>query len=195
MAAMQSDFFLANSVYKNRVSHGGAGSCGRKTARPLDSRRPILITMKSNVARGASSLLNALHLSKIKKIIQRQARKCGIKIHRLALLRNHLHVMVSFGKRVLFQNFLRATPGLIARLVTGASRKKPLGKFWSAICHTRVVRGGRRDYINTDRYVQANQLEAVYGRAAREAYLNDPGMFTERNFEMLQRAAVYSGLG
>ncbi len=194
MVARQQDFFSKQSDYKPRVTYGGKAS-GRKIARPLDRRHPILITMKSEVARNKFGLLNSRHRLKIKAIIRRLAARYGVRLHRLAQLSDHLHLTASFSKRALFQTFLRVISGLIARLVTGAEKGKPFGKFWSSILHTRVVRGGRRDYLNADRYVQANQLEATYGRSAREEYLLNPVRFAMQNPQILSRAAEYSGAG
>ncbi len=196
MVARQQDFFSKkkNSDYKPRVAYGGKSS-GRKIARTLDRKHPVLITMKSDVARNGLSLLNSRHRLKIKTIIRRLASRYGVRIHRLAHLSDHLHLTATFSNRALFQTFLRITAGLIARLVTGAKRGKAFGKFWSSILHSRVIRGGQRDYLNTDRYVQANQLEATFGRGVREVYLNNPVRFAMRNPQMLSRAAEYSGAG
>ncbi len=194
MVARQQDFFSKKSDHKPRIAYGGKAS-GRKLARPLDRRHPILITMKSNRARNKFGLLNSRHRLKIKEIIRRLAARYGVRIHRLAQLSDHLHLTASFSRRVFFQTFLRVIAGLIARLVTGAQKGKPFGKFWSSILHTRVVRGGRRDYLNTDRYVQANQLEATYGRGTREEYLLNPARFTMQNPQMLSQATEFSGAG
>ncbi len=194
MVARQRDFFSGMSDFKARVSYGGTLG-GRKVMRPLDRRHPVLITMKSDVARGALSLLNSRHRLKIKAIIRRLAGRNGIRVHRLALLSNHIHLTISFLNRELLQSFLRAVSGLIARIVTGAKKGKSFGKFWSSILHSRVIRGGRRDYVNTDRYVQANQLEATYGRSMREFYLENPVRFAELFSEKLSRAEVFAGSG
>ncbi len=195
MVARQQDFFAKKSDFKPRVAYGGKSSGGRKIARPLDRKHPVLITMKSDVARNKLSLLSSRHRLKIKATIRRLASSYGVRIHRLAHLSDHLHLTASFPNRAFFQTFLRVMAGLIARLVTGAEKGKAFGKFWSSILHSRVIRGGRRDYLNTDRYVQANQLEATFGRSAREEYLRNPVRFATQNPQMLSRAAEYSGAG
>ncbi len=194
MAVRQQDFFSKKSDYKARAAYGGHTG-GRKIARPLDRRHPVLLTLKSEVARNSLNLLNSRHRLKVKAIIRQQASRYGIRIHRLAHLSDHIHLVASFSNRGLLQTFLRVVSGLIARLVTGATRGKPFGKFWSSIVHSRVIRGGRRDFLNADRYVQANQLEATYGRGIREEFLGNPIQFLMKFAQTLSRAEIFAGIG
>ncbi|MCM2281455.1 MAG: transposase [Bdellovibrionaceae bacterium] len=170
----QSDFFEANQELRpRRHSHGGAKSTGRrKLRRPLDKKRPLHVVLKSSKAKGALSLRCAARRTKIETLVRAQAARKGVAIHSYANVGNHLHLLVSFTERKRFQDFMRLISGLIARLVTGACRGRPFGKFWDHLAFSRVVVGHRALAYMRD-YVFANQLESILGRWEREEFLKE----------------------
>ena len=173
MRASQQDLFKGDAKYgpKNSNSHGGA--CAKKRAkarRPLDSRKPIHVILRSINARGVLSLKATREREARIASIMRRADKQGVRILSLANVGNHLHAIVRFSSRVQFANWLRVAAGLIARLVTGACRGKPFGKFWDDLTFTRVIHPGR-DLEAMISYLKANRIEAWFGKVARELFL------------------------
>ena len=133
---------------KVSVAHGGELSIGkRKTARPLDPKRPLHIVMRSSRARGEWSLLRGRNRMHIQRIVDEAAAKHGVRIHRFVNVGNHLHLLVGARKRAAFQNFLREISGRIAALVTGSRKTHPIGakgeRFWDHLVYTRIVSWGR----------------------------------------------------
>jgi len=170
----QTDFFenQQRDFAPGRLQHGGDGALGkRKLKRPLDPRQPLHLVLRSEKARGRLSLLAIAHRLKIKACIEKAARVNGVTLHRVANVGTHLHLLLSFVSREGFKAFLRTITGLIARLVTKARRGHGFGRFWDALAFTRVVAGGRRAFQIAAVYVEANEIEAAYGRTARESFL------------------------
>ncbi|MEK7357698.1 MAG: transposase [Bdellovibrionota bacterium] len=133
--------------------------------------------MRSTKAKGRFSFRN--HQVTVKRIIETSAGRSNIKIHKVANVGNHLHLLISFKTRKSFQRFMREISGIIARKVTGARKGKPFGKFWDLLAHSRVVTGlrGFRAALN---YVFLNQVEGQFGTKARKI-LKD-ARITEREF-------------
>lgn len=139
----------------------------RKCERPLDTRKPVHLVLKSSHARHAMSFLGAKNRIKILKIIKENARRFHVKIHRFENIGNHLHVVASFPRRENFQNFLRTITSLIARAVTGARKGQPFGKrFWDHLAFTRVIMG-HRDLSGIKNYLSKNALEREVGGLSR----------------------------
>jgi REP element-mobilizing transposase RayT len=167
----QKDFFETTKDFApRRITHGGAGAKGmRKLARPLDRKRPVHLVLKSEHARGALSFLTAKNRVSVERIIRKRALQFAVKIHRKEVMTNHVHIVVSFTNRRLFQNFLRTVAALISREVTGARRGKPFGKrFWQGLLFSRVI-FGRRDFKTMAGYLEKNQIEREIGFMARRS--------------------------
>jgi putative transposase len=171
MQASQVSFFKLKAEKKY---FGGAllRNSHAKTARPISTKLPVHLVMRSDLAKRERSLLN--HERKIQKIIYRQGRKFGVKVYRLANAGNHLHLVILPRSRRAFQSFIRATSGLIARVVLKVERGKAKGlKFWDKRPFTRLLSWGR-DYKITCDYLLQNTLEALgfspYKPRGRNAY-------------------------
>jgi len=151
--------------------HGGGTRTGRrKVRRPLDSRRPLHLVLRSSKARGEFSFLRPHHRAAVDGIIARSTKRFGVRVERFANVGNHLHLMLRFRHRVCFQNFLRVVTCLIARAVTGAVRGQSFGSFWDALAFTRVVQSSQAERILRS-YIEANVVEAEWGRDARAEFL------------------------
>lgn len=163
----QRDFFENDrELSPSRLAHGGQlATKKRKIIRPLDPRRPVHITMRSSRARGRFNFRN--HQVAITKIVERASQRSRIKLHRFANVGNHLHFLVSFKRREQCQRFMREVAGVTARVVTGARKGKPFGKFWDELAHSRVVTG-LRDLKNVLNYVFFNSMEGQFGSEARK---------------------------
>jgi REP element-mobilizing transposase RayT len=122
--------------------------------------------MRSSKARGKLNFRN--HQIAVNRIIEAAALRSKIKVHKFANVGNHLHMLISFKKRASAQRFMREVAGIIARVVTGARKGKPFGKFWDLLAHSRVVTG-LRDMRNVLDYVFINQIEGQFGKSARRS--------------------------
>jgi hypothetical protein len=185
MRKTQLDFFNSKSEFGyGRTEYGGAERGRdrrigkRKIQRPFDRKKPIFITLKASKAKGELSMRNYFRDSNIKSLIDRELKSSGGKLHGYSNNGNHLHLLASFPSRIAFQKFLRTIAAMIARLVTGAKKGKPFGKFWDALAHTRVV-SGRRAFAEVAKYIETNIFEASYGYLARIAL--EMGLLTARH--------------
>lgn len=150
-------------AFKNhfRVEHGGALYKGRrKEARPLATKRPVHVVLRSSRARGHWSFLLPKNRIHVDKLARATAARHQIRIRQVANSGNHLHLIVQGARREGLQAFLRTFPALLARHIMGAKKGSPKGKFWDALAYTRVVTWGR-ELLALRRYLLRNDLEAV----------------------------------
>jgi hypothetical protein len=175
MRKQQLDFFNSKSEFRaGRAEYGGSINGNdrrvgkRKVQRPFDRKNPIFLTLKASCAKAELSMRNYNREIKIKSLIDRELKDSGGKLHGYSNNGNHLHLFASFPSRIAFQKFLRTITAMIPRMVTGARKGKPFGKFWDALAHSRVV-VGKRAYLEVRNYVEMNIFEASYGYLARWA--------------------------
>jgi len=164
--------YVNDRAFKKRFSHGGGKSVGkRKVARPVSTKDPIHIVLKSSRAVGAHSMQRAQHRAAVSAILYKQAKKFFVQIRGYENVGNHLHLEVRATARKEFQQFLKSITCLIARKVTGARRGVKFGKFWDYLAFTRVL----KTYTELEilrRYFFANRLEAEIGPEARATFLS-----------------------
>jgi REP element-mobilizing transposase RayT len=157
-----------------RKEHGGDIRRGqRKRERPVSTRRPMHLTLHSKRARGQWSMLQ--HQRGVHEALQSCARRTGVRIYDFANVGSHLHLLVRARRREAFQSFLRSFSGIVARIVTGARRGRPLsgGRFWSGLAWSRIVTWGR-EYWTVRHYIFRNQIEATAGPGVRRAFEQGP---------------------
>ncbi len=151
---------------KTQKSYGGKTLGKRKSTRPLNPKRLHHVIMKSQHAKGLLSFKNPVHRAKIEKLIFDKAQRYGIRIAEFANVGNHFHLLVRFKNIYLIQNFLKVTMGLIARLITGASKTKRYGRFWEGLVFTRIVSKGL-DQSRMFDYLAANKIQSDAGTESR----------------------------
>jgi REP element-mobilizing transposase RayT len=152
-----------------RTEHGGdIRRAQRKLERPVSVRRPMHVTLHSGRAKGGWSLLR--HRRDIRQALAACARRTGVKVYDFANVGSHLHLLLRARRRGDFQSFLRSFSGIVARLVTGSRKGRPLGggRFWSELAWSRVISWGR-EYSTLRKYIHRNRIEAALGPAARRA--------------------------
>jgi hypothetical protein len=156
------------------TDHGGAVRQGRrKIERPISTRRPMHVVLRSDRAYGEWSL--SRHRREVRAALGACAKRNGLKIDDFANVGTHLHLLVRARRREAFQAFLRSFAGIVARVVTGARRNRPIpgGSFWSTLAWSRVVQWGR-DYVAVLHYIFRNRIEASDGKAIRRALEHGP---------------------
>ena len=138
-------------------SHGGAASLGKeKKARPIATKKPMHVILRSGRARGEWSLLS--RQKEIEETLRKLAKKFHVRVYSHANVGNHLHLLLQAQRREDFQNFLRVFPQAVVFLVTGARKGKPVGRFWDALAFSRIVEWGK-DFENALDYLKKNLLE------------------------------------
>jgi REP element-mobilizing transposase RayT len=96
----------------------------------------------------------------IRVVLRALARRHGVRVYEFAVTSNHLHAVLRAKTRAHFQAFLRAFAGVAARLVTGARRGHPVGRFWDDLAYSRVLHWGR-EFRKVRDYVIQNAMEAL----------------------------------
>jgi REP element-mobilizing transposase RayT len=142
-----------------RLEHGGEVRQGRrKLARPMSTRRPLHVVLRSTRAQGAWSLRRSE--ARLREAMKALARRTSVRVYDYANVSNHLHLLVRAKHRSAFQAFLRAFAGIAARLVTGARRGRPVGRFWDLLAYSRILTWGRQ-FRRVQEYIVQNELEAL----------------------------------
>jgi REP element-mobilizing transposase RayT len=142
-----------------RAEHGGSVRRGRrKIARPISTRHPLHVVLRSTRARGAWSLRRAD--ARLREAMRAHARRTSVRVYEYANSGNHLHLLVRARHRADFQAFLRSFAGIAARLVTGARRGRPVGRFWDTLAYSRVLTWGRQ-FTRVREYIVQNELETL----------------------------------
>lgn len=111
--------------------------------------------------------MNATHNKVVKAILREQADISGVKIIKLAIAGDHIHVIIKLGgsnvvqARLAFQQFSRSLTGLIARHVLKAEKGRSAGlKFWDQRPFTRII-DGWKNLLSTIDYLYLNELESL----------------------------------
>ena len=148
--------------FESRSRHGGDIRNGmRKLSRPYHPRYPLHVTLRSHRARGDWSLARTKNERQVKHWVRTLAKRFNVKIYKLANSGNHLHLLLQTKTHDDLKKYLRALTGILARVVTGARKGRPIdGKFWDALAFTRIVEWGR-DFKNVIYYIVRNELEEL----------------------------------
>lgn len=143
------DFNKPNDCFGGSLLKGNA-----KRARPLDSKLPILITLRAT--KGGMRTPKAF--KKVNDAVYDTAHKYGFKIYKYSNVGNHLHLVLKLSKLQLWAAFIRELTGKIGLLMKLLTKAE--GKFWMYRPHTRIVRGWKKAFRIALDYVGLNQLEA-----------------------------------
>jgi len=167
MSKRQLDLFGTAAAGSQSLEHGGDVRRGkRKIARPLDTKRPLHIVLRSSRAKRQLSMLHPALAGRIQRGARGLARRFDVRLYRYANVGNHIHLLAQARSRPAFQAFLRSFAGVTARIVTGARRGRPVGQFWDRLAYSRVVSWGR-EYRTVAAYVRQNEDEACGLRPLR----------------------------
>ncbi len=147
--------FEGTGLKKPSAMFGGSLLKGNpKGKRPLDSKLPILITLRAE----KSLLRTPKAHGKVNKLVYDTAKKYGVRVYEFENVGNHLHALVRVPRLSLWAPFIRELTGQIAQAV---GEIFPLsGKFWKFRPHTRIVQGWKKAYQIAKDYIFLNQLEA-----------------------------------
>jgi len=144
------------SFFKYSLEHGGELSAGRrKNRRPLSSKKPIHITLKSNFY-----FLRKLGKATIDSQVRRWSERFGIKVYKYSIQSNHLHLCICGTSVKDIQNFLRVLSGQIAQKLFKFCKGVLPRSFWKNLVHTRIVEWGRA-FKAVIAYIEQNELEVL----------------------------------
>lgn len=134
-------------IKKPKTEFGGSllvkGS--RKTARVLDSRKPIHLVLKSK-----KTIVLFKHQKTLRLVLLKQAKTFGVKIYSETVQNDHWHLFIKITHRRLYRGFIRSVTGIIARM---------LGKgIWDLAPYSRIVHWGI-DFSNVKDYLLLNYCE------------------------------------
>jgi REP element-mobilizing transposase RayT len=163
----------------------------RRGRRPLSTKEPIHLVLRSSWCGGSGAMGSNSFLAKRNKhpiygLIQRTAKDYGIRIYQVALMSNHLHLVIRIFDRKAYRRFVRVLASRIAshvmrdqsfrvfkrqllNSVTSDPSKELPGQvetqgkgqaFWQFRPWSRVLYWGR-DCKNCCDYVKQNVLEAL----------------------------------
>jgi REP element-mobilizing transposase RayT len=139
------------SLLKINKTHGGElNKRSRKTFRPLNSKRPLHLVLRSHQVLQHGSFLK--HRRLMKQLIEKYSAAFNIQIYDYAICTNHMHFVLRFSGRENLKNFLRAFCGQAAQRISGAKG------FWENRPFTRILEWGA-DFRNALKYTLQNELE------------------------------------
>jgi len=132
-----------------------------KTRRPLSSKFPIHLVLRSKKAKGAWSFLHAKQFRKVNGLVREVAKRHGVRIYDYANSGNHLHILLRLRSIHGWSAFIRELSGRLAQVVQGLSAKdKTVDSFWDQRPFTRIVSGWNKAYRVVKDYVLRNRMEA-----------------------------------
>jgi len=134
---------------------GGALLQGkRKSARPLSTKQPIHVVLKSTHSRPFHP-----NSRKLEKIFRTQAQKYGIKIYDLALNWSHIHALITIPSRQAYLAFIRTLTAAIVMAISKLTGQSLKGLF-NLRPFTRILSWGR-EFASVRGYLELNQMEAL----------------------------------
>ena len=131
----------------------------RKTRRPISTKHPLHVILKSLV-RGVFKP----HNTSLDHLIRSQAKKFNIDIYDLALNWNHIHMVLRVYNRKNYVRFIRSLTSILAEKIRAV--RPDLEEIFTLRPFSRVVSWGR-DFKYVLAYQVLNQLEA-WGLVKRE---------------------------
>jgi len=126
----------------------------RKSARPLSTKQPIHLVLKSTHSRPFHP-----NSRKLEKIFRAQASRYGIKIYDLALNWSHIHALITIPSRQAYQAFIRTLTAAIVRTISKLTGQSLKGLF-DLRPFTRILSWGR-EFTSVRGYLELNQMEAL----------------------------------
>jgi len=126
----------------------------RKSARPLSTKQPIHLVLKSTGGRHFHPTNK-----KLEKLFRTQAQKYGLKIYDLALNWSHIHALITIPSRQAYRAFIRTLTAALVRLLSNTLGKSLKGLF-DLRPFTRILSWGR-EFKSVRGYIELNQMEAL----------------------------------
>jgi REP element-mobilizing transposase RayT len=140
-------------LQKQSLSFGGSSLLGkRKTARPLSTKKPLHLVLKSE----SSSLFNPGNRA-LEKLIRDHAKKYSIAVYAFSFNWSHLHLVLKIPTRGSYMAFVRTVTAAIISFLSKQKGRTLKGTF-TLRPFTRILNWGR-DLRNVINYNELNDLE------------------------------------
>jgi REP element-mobilizing transposase RayT len=127
----------------------------KKTKRPLSTRHPIHLILKSNKAK----LFHPQNCD-MSRILKADAKRFGIQIYDLAVNWSHIHLLIKIPSREAYTKFIRSVTSKLMVYFTNKAGWQ-ISKIFDHILrpYTRVLTWGKQ-FFTTLNYHKLNQFEA-----------------------------------
>ena len=145
---------------KKASAFGGSLLRNKKNrhARPLSTKHPIHLVIKSSQAKGAWSFLMSRNRRSLERTLKQMAKRYSIRVLEIGNSGNHCHFLLRITNRHLYKSFIRVFTGTIVRRICGAAKLPK--RFFDFRPFSRGVIGCRGYQIARD-YVWLNHLEGL----------------------------------
>lgn len=132
----------------------------RKSRRPLSTRHPIHVVLKSTKHK-------VLHPSngQLKQLLHRECERFQIRVYDFAINWSHIHILIKIPHREAYVSFVRSFCAQVIRLLSMGGANKLIGLF-DLRPYTKIITWGRQ-FKNAYDYQKLNQLES-YGLICRK---------------------------
>lgn len=138
---------------REEIEFGGSLLKGkRKSRRPISSKKPMHLILKSQQAKGRFAFNPSNR--KIEKLIYRMAHRFGVKLYSVALNWSHAHLVIRVRERKSYNRFIRALTGAMVLLLKAAKG------FFDLRPYTKIATWGRQ-FRRLMIYSDKNQIEAA----------------------------------
>ena len=133
----------------------------RRESLPRDC--PAHVTLR--IREGLPSLRRQSFVRELRRSFAAACERGDFRIVQFSVQFDHLHLLVKAPTKEAFQHFLRTLTTLGARLITGAKKGLPQGKFWDAPAYSRIIPGGAWPAIQA--YFNKNRFDAIGFKGAQ----------------------------
>jgi hypothetical protein len=158
------------SFFKIRPDFGGSLLLGkRKEARPLSTKHPLHLILKSEKARGSLSFIN--HRFALELALSKVASQFKIKIYDKSVNNDHIHMVILFKSKEAYKSFIRVLSAEIVRIISKKT-KTPLKDFFTQRPYTKILSWGKQLNITLE-YQILNQME-YFGLRPKKKKPNSP---------------------
>lgn len=130
-----------------------------RRSRPLSTKKPIHLVLRSSQAKGAKSFQANKNWKNIEKLCFEFAARYKVQIERYVNGGTHLHLIIRLKNRLSYASFIRSLTGAIALKITGANRHQANEtKFWDFRPFTTILEGHDKLYCLANDYVTLRLL-------------------------------------
>jgi REP element-mobilizing transposase RayT len=145
----------------------------RKSERPFSSQKAQHIVLKSDECTAGFNFTHPSVKRKLEELAQSLALRANLKLQKIAIYHNHIHILAHSKRRESYSKFLRSFSGVVAKRMKKWAQKRNINlknnSFWSARPFTTLVGFGKH-WKAVLQYIEKNRLEA-----------NGFAAYTERN--------------
>ncbi len=168
---------VLSKIPKKKTFFGGSflKKSHAKTARPISTKLPMHIVLKSSRAKGIYSFLFPKNQKIVKSLLKKTAHMFHIQIMEFSNNGNHLHLLIKGHSRLEIKNFIRTLSALLPRYIQNRHKgcesvlpnsrmpfyeKEKTISFWDQRAFSRIVESFKGYCVVRD-YVLMNQLESL----------------------------------